>query len=525
VPTDLNQFLCDGNKALANPKRIAICGFNLESNRFAPGCARVDFEENMYFRGEEITRQARLEAPAIHIGVKGFYGVMDEAFGGPEGWIDAPALLVGSTPAGPVEEGFFKEFLEELRERMTANGPVDGVYLCQHGAAVATHTHDPDGDMFALVREVVGPDVPVIATLDLHANVSDVMMDATDMMIGYRTNPHVDMLERGQEAARAMLEMFDGVRPVKHRVRLPLVAPSVTQLTAEGYPYGDLIRLGQTRIDDAVMNVTILSGFAFGDTPKNGMTVITHTRGDPALAKRVTNELAEAGWADRERYRPTMITLDDAVARAKAVGDDPAVEPLLFADPADNPGGGGRGNTTFILKALLDANVQGCVLSVFFDKAAVEAAVAAGVGKPVRITLNAGEDNEFSEPLAVEARVVSLHDGAFVGKYGMVAGTTANTGPTAVLDLGGVTVICISKRQQCRSSDYLSAFGIDPAACRSIVVKSRGHFRAGFQHLFPPERILEVDVPGLTSPNLANFDWRFLPRPVFPLDAEVSWSR
>ena len=514
---------------MAKLKRIAICGFNLESNRFAPGCARVDFEENMYFRGDEITRQARLEAPAIHLGVKGFYGVMDGALGGPEGWVDAPALLVGSTPAGPVEEGFFKEFIEELRERLEAIGPVDGVYLCQHGAAVATHTHDPDGDMFALVREIVGPDVPVIATLDLHANVSEVMMDATDMMIGFRTNPHVDMLERGEEAARAMLEMFDGVRPTKYRVRLPLVAPSVTQLTAEGYPYGDLIRLGQTRVDapedGGVMNVTILSGFAFADTPKNGMTVITHTRGDAALAEKVTMELAAAGWADRERYRPTMITLDDAVARAKSVGENPLAEALLFADPADNPGGGGRGNTTFILKALLEAEVQGCVLSVFFDRAAVAAASAAGVGATIQITLSAEEDNEFSDPLPVEARVVSLHDGSFVGKYGMAAGTTANTGATAVLDLGGVTVICISKRQQCRSSDYLSAFGIDPSACRSIVVKSRGHFRAGFQHLFPPERILEVDVPGLTSPNLSNFNWRYLPRPVFPLDPDASWSR
>lgn len=514
---------------MANAKRIAICGFNLESNRFAPSCARVDFEENMYFRGAEITRQARLPAPAIHLGVKGFYGVMDEAFGGADGWGDAPTLLVGSTPAGPVEEVFFKEFLEELRESLRAAGPVDGVYICQHGAAVATHTHDPDGDMFALVREIVGPNVPVIATLDLHANVSEVMMNATDMMIGYRTNPHVDMLERGEEAARAMLEMFDGVRPVKYRVRLPLVAPSVTQLTAEGYPYGDLIRLGQTRVDAAadggVMNVTILSGFAFGDTPKNGMTVITHTRGDSALAERVTMELAEAGWADRERYRPTMIALGEAVSRARKVGEEASVEPLLFADPADNPGGGGRGNTTYILKALLGAGVQGCVLSVFFDRAAVAAAVAAGVGTMIKITLNAEEDNEFSDPLPVEARVVSLHDGSFVGKYGMVAGTTANTGPTAVLDLGGVTVICISKRQQCRSSDYLSAFGIDPTSCRSIVVKSRGHFRAGFQHLFPPERILEVDVPGLTSPNLANFNWRYLPRPVFPLDADASWVR
>ncbi len=510
------------------PERIAICGFNLESNRFAPTCARADFEENMYFRGEDISRQARLEAPSIHLGVKGFYAVMDGAFGGPDGWTPVPVVLVGSTPAGPVEEGFFKEFLGELESGLKAAGPLDGVYICQHGAAVATHSHDPDGDMFALVREIVGPSVAIIATLDLHANVSEAMMQATDMMIGYRTNPHVDMLERGEEAARAMLEMFSGVRPEKYRVRLPLVAPSVTQLTAEGHPYGDLIRLGQTRVDPpggaGVMNVTILSGFAFGDTPKNGMTVITHTRGDANLARRVTLELAEAGWADRERYRPNMISLEDAVARARAVGEDAGAAPILFADPADNPGGGGRGNTTYILKAMLGAGVRGCVLGVFFDRAAVTAAEAAGIGTTLAITLNAEEENEFSHPLTVDARVVSLHDGRFVGRYGMVAGTTADTGATAVLDLGGITVICISKRQQCRSSDYLSAFGIDPAACRSIVVKSRGHFRAGFQHLFPPERILEVDVPGLTSPNLANFAWRYLPRPVFPLDPDAVWT-
>ena len=513
---------------MADPKRIAICGFNLESNRFAPTCSRVDFEENMYFRGAEITHQARLDAPSLHLGVKGFYRVMDEAFGGSDGWVDVPALVVGSTPAGPVEEGFFKEYLAELRHDLEAAGAVDGVYICQHGAAVATHTHDPDGDMFALLRGIVGPDVPVIATLDLHANVSEVMMDATDMMIGYRTNPHVDMAERGEEAARAMLEMFAGTRPEKYRVRLPLVAPSVTQLTAEGHPYGDLIRLGQTKVDPdgpgGVMNVTILSGFAFGDTPKNGMTVITHTRGDAALAKRITLDLAEAAWADRERYQPAMISLEDAVARAKAVGEDASLEPLLFADPADNPGGGGRGNTTYILSALLDAGVQGCVLSVFYDRAAVRAAEAAGEGATIELTLNAEEDNAFSDSLTVEARVVSLHEGRFVAHYGMVAGTTVDIGPSVVLDLGGVTVICISKRQQCRSSDFISAFGIDPAACRSILVKSRGHFRAGFQHLFPPERILEVDVPGLTSPNLANFDWLYLPRPVYPMDPDAAWA-
>ena len=509
---------------MISKRRIAICGFNLESNRFSPTCGRADFEENMFFQGAEITEQARLETPSIHLGVKGFYATMDKTFG-VDGWQDAPAILIGSTPAGPVEEAFFTDFLVELRDRLTALGAVDGVYVCQHGAAVATHTHDPDGDMLNLVREVVGPGVPVIATLDLHANVSEAMMDAVDMLIGYRTNPHVDLYERGAEAATAMLEMFDGVRPQKYRVRLPLVAPSVTQLTAEGQPYGDLIRLGQTRIGPDVMNVTILSGFAFGDTPKNGMTVIVHTRTDAALARTTALDLADAGWADRDRYRTNMMALSDAVQRAKTVGESDESPSLLFADPADNPGGGGRGNTTHILEAFLEAGVEGCVFAVFYDRAAVVAAMQAGAGARLPLTLNSDEDNIFSDSLPVTARVVSVHDGIFAGAHGIVAGKTVNTGPTAVLDLGGLMVICISRRQQCLSVDYLSSFGIDPASCRSIVVKSRGHFRAGFQHVFPPERIHEIDVPGLTSPNLANFDWRYLSRPVFPLDPDASWDR
>ena len=120
--------------------------------------------------------------------------------------------------------------------------------------------------------------------------------------------------------------------------------------------------------------------------------------------------------------------------------------------------------------------------------------------------------------------MVHLHDGRFVGRHGMVAGRSVDLGPTAVIALDGITLVVISKRQQCLSTDFFEAFGVDVAGARSIVVKSRGHFRAGFEHLFPPERIREVDVPGLTSPNLANFDWKGLPCPVFPLDPDAEWS-
>lgn len=504
-------------------KRIAILGFALESNAFAAPCGRWDFEQRGYYRGAEITAQARAETPAIYSGVIGFYAEMDRRYGA-AGWEPVPIVHASSQPAGPVEEGFFKELLAEFEAGLRAAGPLDGVYVAEHGGATATHTWDPDGEVFALVRRLVGRDVPVVATLDLHANVSDLMMDSVDVLVGYRTNPHVDIRERGEEAARLLDELMAGARATAWRVRLPLVAPSVTQLTAEGHPYGDLIRLGQSKLDERVMNVTILSGFAFADTPKNGMTIIVTTRGDAALARRLATELAAAGWADRQRYVPRMIGLDEAVRQARSVGGDPMAPSLLFADPADNPGGGGRGNTTYILSAFLRAGVHGCVAGVFYDPALVQQAEATGEGGRFRAQLNTREESPFSEPLSWDARVVHLHDGRFVGRHGMVAGKAVDLGRAAVLALDGVTLVAISKRQQCLSTDFFEGLGIDVAGARSVVVKSRGHFRAGFQHLFPPERIREVDVPGLTSPNLANFDWKGLPRPVFPLDADAAWQ-
>jgi len=505
-------------------KRIAILGFALESNAFAPPCKRWDFEQRGYYRGAEITELARAEPSPLYNGIRGFYAVMDARYG-LDGWEPVPIAHASSQPAGPVEEGFFTELLAELEAGFGAAGPVDGAYIAEHGGATATHTHDPDGEVFALVRRCVGAGVPVVATLDLHANVSDVMMESVDIMVGYRENPHVDIYERGQEAAELLDElMTTGVRATKHRVRLPLVAPSVTQLTAPGHPYGDLIRLGQTKIDADVMNVTVLSGFAFADTPKNGMTVIVTTRDDPAKAEALAVDLAAAGWADHERYRTNMTPLDDAVARAKAIGADAVRPSLLFADPADNPGGGGRGNTTYILRAFLEAGVHGAVFAVFYDPALVQQARAAGEHGRFRARLNTEETARYSEPLEWDATVVRLHDGDFVGRHGMAAGKNVSLGDTAILALDGITLIAITKRQQCLSTDFIEELGLDVVGARSIVVKSRGHFRAGFEHLFPPERILEVDVPGLTSPNLANFDWKGLPRPVYPLDPETTWS-
>lgn len=500
--------------------KIAILGFDLEANRFAPPCGRADFEERAYFEGDAISAEARSQHPAIHGGICGFYAAMDLG----ASWTPAPVLFTGSTPAGPVEQAFFDEVLASIRAGLAAAMPVDGVYICEHGAAISSEDHDPDGALFAAVRAIVGPDVPVVATLDLHANMSRRMVDATDLMIGYRSNPHVDQHERGAEAASAMLEMLAGVRPRTAWVRLPLVAPSVTQLTAAGHPYGDLIRLGQGKVSDEILNVTILSGFAFSDTPKNGMSIVVAARTDPAAARATARELAIAAWADRERYQTNMMSLDAASALARGLCDDRARPSLLFCDPADNPGGGGRGNTTYILKAFHEAGLDGVAFGVQWDPALVAQAFAAGEGVGFTATFNAGVDDRNAETFTAGATVLRLSEGELVCRHGMAAGKTVRLGPACALAIGGLTAVVISHRQQCLSADYFEHFGVDVAALRCCVVKSRGHFRAGFAHLFPPERIHEIDVPGLTSPNLANFDWRHLPRPVYPLDPETAWS-
>lgn len=505
-------------------KRIAVLGFSLESNRFSPDCGEADFRERSFLVGDEISLDARAEAPVHDTSMCGFYAEMDRLHGGADGWQAVPIRFIASMPAGPVEEAFFNQFIADTRADLTAALPVDGVYICEHGGAIATHTHDPDGVVFEMVRQTVGPDVPIVATLDLHCNISDEMQAAVNLMIGYRSNPHIDQFERGQEAANALQEMLGGLRPYSYRVRLPLVAPSTTQLTADGYPYGDLIKRGQEKIDAEIMNVSAVTGFAFADTPKNGLTIIVTARTDPAAAKQVAIDLATAAWADRERYVPALISLDDAVNKALAVAADAALPALLFADPADNPGGGGRGNTAYILEAFHRAGVTNCALTPFFDAALVAQATAAGEGAAIQAEFNRAETQPLSLPYSAPATVIRVSDGAFIGGFGMAAGKTMNTGPTVVLDVGGILVVVISRRQQGLSSDYFTAFGIDTAAMRSLVVKSRGHFRAGFKHLFDPEHIHEIDVPGLTSPILSRFDWQYLPRPVYPLDQNTQWS-
>src|SRR6266436_5205076 len=445
---DTNVCLGSRSRKPADPRmpdrsspRVAILGFSIECNKFAPVATKAHFLARTYLEGDAIVEEARSATPRMLPETPGFICAMD-ALGA---WTPVGVALAMTEPNGPVQHAFFVELLDTIERRLRAVLPVDAVYICSHGAALTTEEDDPDGVLFEKVREIVGPDVPVAATLDLHANVSERMVGSVDAFIGYRTNPHLDMRERGAEAAAAIREMLAGVKPQRAFIRLPIVPPTVTLLTAAG-PYAEMIELGQRRMTPEIMNVSVMGGFAFADTAKNGLTVVVTARHDRRAAETLAREIAELGWANRARFYPQLTPLDEAVEKALEVGCDPSLPALAFADVADNPGGGGRGNTTFLLRAFHTAGVEQALLGIFYDPDLAAEAHRRGAGSRFEAQFNRAETTAFSEPFAAPATVAALTDGGCVGRRGMSAGMRLKLGPCAALRIGGITVVVVSHR-------------------------------------------------------------------------------
>jgi microcystin degradation protein MlrC len=499
--------------------RIALGGFMLESNGHAPVATRAEFEANCWLEGAALEADLATEAPRAPAGLTGFIRAM--AGGAP--WQPVFTIAAAAGASGPMDQPAFEAVAERMVAGLRAAMPLDGVFLALHGAATATADRDPDGTLLRRVREVVGPDVPLLATLDLHANVSWEMVRHCDMFAAFLTNPHVDMAERGAECAAAMRWMLGGGRPRMAFAKLPFIPPATSQNTDAG-PYAEAIAHGQRLLDHEVMNVSVVSGFSLGDTPKNGLSVMVTARTSARRAQEAAAELAARIWDSRHRWVTRLTALDEAVRMAEEAGRNTAQPSLLFADVADNPGGGGRGNTVFILEAFVRAGVQGAVLGLHNDPALAAEAHARGVGARFPARFNRDETHPFSQPFEAEALVEALSDGEIVGRRGIYRGRSVAIGPAALLRIGDVRVAVSSLRRQLAEPRMVECLGVDLRAVRSLVVKSRGHFRAGFDDLWTRDRIVEVDVPGLTTVVLDRVPWRELPRPIHPLDPEMEWQ-
>ncbi len=508
---------------MSKSPRVAIAGIILESNRFAPVADQDEFEALYILRGQAILTDAACPAPRMAQEAAAFIQAMDAT--GP--WTPIPLLLAASHPAGLIDQELFDRFCKEieagLKAEIQANGPLDAVCVANHGAMAATVDPDPDGTLVRRVRAIVGQACRIVVTLDLHANIGDDLVDNADLVVGYQTNPHVDMRERGEEAALALRLILAGrADPKIAFIRLPLTPPSVTLLTAEE-PYSDIIATGQRRkaeYGSAILNVSIFGGFVFADTPVNGLAIVVTARDDASAAQALCLELAEAVWADRHRFQRALTSVFDAVALAK----DENRSPIILSDAGDNPGGGGSGRTTELLAALHESNASNTYIGSFFDSPLAEEAWAAGVGGRFRARFNRHDGTVYDQHFEADAELVALHDGDVTGRLGLFAGRALRLGKSAAIRMNGVTAVIISDRCQTADPVFFEMFGLDIGAASTVVVKSRGHFRAGFAPWFGPDQVHEVDTMGLTTPVLSRLAFKGLPRPVFPLDQDASWA-
>jgi len=435
-----------------------------------------------------------------------------------EDWDVEPTVAADATPGGPVTADALDTLLDEVLAGIERTDP-DGLLLALHGAMVSEgeepRSSESDGDGYILerVRRAVGPDVPVMASLDLHANVSDRMATHADGLFGYDTYPHVDIGDTGETAARAMAATLRGdLDPEVIVERAPLLPP-LPELRTETEPMASLLASAADAEGQGIPDVSVFGGFAYADVDHAGFSVVGVADRSVADDVRATcRALADEAVDRRGEFDRDYTSVDDAAAEAAAWDGD---APLLLADISDNPGGGSAQDGVVLLGALLDAGVEDAALATIYDPEAVEAAVDAGVGERVSLSLG-GRSGENGEPLDVTGRVRLLSDGNYRNQGPMSTGLAVSFGRTALLEVDGVDVLVGSHRQQPYDPEAFRSQGITPERQRVLVLKSTVHYRAGFEPFVGGVR--EVATPGLCSPDLSAFDYEHVPRPIYPLD-------
>ncbi len=428
-----------------------------------------------------------------------------------------PSVAANATPGGKVTRAFFEEAKEKILADLQKHGPVDGVLLSLHGAMVLEDDEDGEGNLLEAIRGVVGNDVPVMASLDLHANVTQKMVSNCDAFFAYETYPHKDLYERAYQAAKTMGRTLSGeIRPVTRFRKLPILAP---YLETGKEPMEEIMAFAaESEKNKKIVKVSVLHGFSWADISETGVSVVVTADNDPDYAQSVADDLAAIIWEKRKEFIKHATPLRDAVEQVI----NAAEYPVLLADIADNPGGGGPADGTHILRELLEKGVKDVGIALIADPKTVEDAVNAGVGAHLTINLGGKTDKLHGDPVHCDAYVKTLCDGIFVNKGPMSKGLVVNVGRTVLIEINGIDVIVTERRHQPWDPEIFRRVGIQPEDKKVLVVKSSMHFRAAYSELV--KSIIEVDCPGLTTTNFKHFSYENISRPIFPLDPDIEFD-
>ena len=492
--------------------RVGIAGISHESNSFAsqPTTLRR-LREGRMERGREIVDRHRDAYDKIAGYLQGA-----EAFG----FTAVPLFVASATPMGPLTAETYEVLLGKVLDSIRGAGHLDGLFLYLHGAMVTETFPDGDGEMCARVRQLLGPDVPIMTTPDIHANISQKMIDHTTATVLYRTNPHLDTRERGLETARLMVRTLRGeIDPVQWLEMPPMVINILKQHTGEE-PCLSLMR----DVEEAMKRPRILSaslslGYPYADVEEMGASFVAVADGGLQTAKEAARWMAHRAWERRGEFVADAPFPGEALKEAAACSE----RPVVLMDVGDNVGGGSAADSTVLLREAIRLGI-GDMLIVLKDPESVAACLRAGIGAEISLYVGGKTDEMHGKPVHIRGRVRTLTDGRFVEDRPVHGGGRFyNQGPTAVVETGqGHTLVLSSLPMAPVSLEQVRSAGVNPERIKILVAKGVVAPRGAYQPI--AARIILVNTPGSTSADLSRFDYKRRRRPLFPFEPEAIYQ-
>jgi microcystin degradation protein MlrC len=482
--------------------RIGILGLIHESNTFFEGkTSYTDFKHHQMLWGNDVRV---VYTKAFHE-IGGFLGGLEK-----EGLESIPLYVATQTPSGIITTEALEKLWQDIETSLSNVGHLDALLIAAHGAAVSESQRDMDGWWLTKVREKVGS-IPIVCTLDPHANASQQMIKAVDATIVYRTNPHTDQRERGLEAAHLLARMLRGEVNPTQALATPPVAINIERQLTSASPCLELQQLANDiRQRPKVLSVSVVLGFPYADVEELGSSFIVVTDNDPTLAKQCADELATYLWNQREKFIGQLVSIEEALEKISST-----TKPVCLLDMGDNIGGGSPGDGTFLAQSLLEKNINAFVC--LNDPEAVKQAEETGVGKSVLLKMGGKTDGLHGLMLEASVTVLSFHDGVFYETEARHGGDTSfDMGSTAIVKTGSLTMMLTSKRTAPFSLQQLLVCGVNPKLFDVVIAKGVHAPVAAYAPVC--STLLRVNTPGVTSADLHHFTYQRRRKPLFPFE-------
>lgn len=490
--------------------RVAIAELKQESNTFVPRpTTMADFEAWHLWRGADLI----VGLDGTNTEIAGFLDVLRDANISP-----APIIATFAMSGGRVTDETYSSLLGELLAGLREHGPFDGVLLALHGAMVTESDDDPDGATIAAVRQEIGPEVPLVVTMDLHANLTAQAVEHADAIVGFRTSPHIDLRETGRRGAALLVRVLcNGVRPAMAMVKIPMLVPASTHMHHVPGPFQRLMHAAAEAEGGAVLSASVFTVQPWLDIVEMGFATVAVTDGDPALAADLAHDLADRAWHEREAFLETeLVPIDEAIRRASAMPG-----PVVLSDLADGTGAGSPGDATAAIAALLQAELNAPALVCVRDAEAVREAIAAGLGAEAAIDVGGRLDSVYNRPVRITGTVTFAGPASFRFSGEGYTGVEMDMGDCAVVQAGQVSVLILGNSVMTVDPALYRAVGLDPDTAGIVVVKSHIQFRAGYEGI--ARAIILLDSPGMSSDHLESLPFQRIPRPMFPLDRDFAF--